>query len=614
MILDHSPVPIESFKGLFGIDTFSDSVPVGYSIDELNCITVGNEIKTRDGFNLSMVTESIKKAVIYRRQGEAARILALIDSSIWDLTTNVNILTVTGMTDFAINFSNGRAFISPHNGIAGIPGSFVYVYNGIGVARKIGGAAPVAGFTFNISGNSGVIEKGIHIFAWVFETDSGFVTAPGEAQTLDFPGTRKVDFQVVPVGPAGTAARRLIASRAIQEYNGNVEGYEMFFVPGGRINNNTQTTLYSVDFYDADLQLSADYTYDQLASIPAVVFLSSYGKRMCYGGPDHDKNLVYISNPNEPESIHSSAGFLTLDPFETEGVKDAAEFRDNLYIMKRTKTYTVRDNTYEPSTWNPVTLDSSIGADVNGIAKFYDAKGAKVEFFVVASPAGLYKFTGTYEEIPISRNIRGFWDRINKVYWNKIQIIFDQERLLLYILVPLYGTTENSHIFVVNYENGFLADRVKWHLWAFQYFSPSSILIDRDSNKKTILKVTSLSGNIYAQEENRRNDNNSAIQQYLNFGYIGSNDNSIKHCGGIGLRIAGVGDILMQIKGEDDIDFQDIGTLTLNTRPGKEYIRPAFFQSEKIGLQLTLNNVNWYFRLHRVNVYTNVAFNSRPNV
>jgi hypothetical protein len=614
VILDHSPVPIESFKGLFGIDSFRDSVPIGFSIGELNLITLGNELKTRDGFKLDKTTSGIQKAVIYRRQGEAARILALIGSSIWDLTTNAIILTSVGMTDFAVNYSNNRAFISPHNGNAGLPGEFVYVYNGVGSARKAAGNAPIPGFTAVVSSTTGIIEAGSHLFAWVFQTDSGFVTAPGEAKILEFDGTKQVDFPSIPVGPAGTAARRLIASRAIQDYNGNDQGYEMFFVPGGLVNNNTATSLIGIDFYDVDLQLSADYTYDQLAEIPAVVFLSSYGKRMAYGGPDTDKNLVYISNLNEPESIHSSAGFIALDPFETEGVKDAAEFRDNFYIMKRTKTYTVRDNTYEPSTWNPVTLDSSIGCDVNGIAKFYDSKGTKVEFFTVASPAGLYKFTGTYEDIAMSRNIKSFWDTITKTYLHKLQIIFDQERLLLYILVPFNGSSENSHIFVVNYENGFQADRVKWHIWQFQEFAPSSIFIDRDANKKTVLKVSSLSGNIYAQEENRHNDDLSAIEQRVNFGYVGNSDNTIKHCGAIGLRIVGLGDLKLTLTGQDDVDFQALGDLTLSTTPGKEYIRPAFFQSEKIGLNLSFNNVNWYFKLHRVNVYTNVIFNSRPNV
>jgi hypothetical protein len=614
MIADHSPIPIQDFNGLYGIDSYIDSVPYGYFIDELNTITFGSELKTRDGFALSLTTSAIIQHAIYRRQGESARVLALIGDTIWDLTTTTQILTVAGMTGFAINYANNRAFISPHNGVSGLPGSFVYVYNGTGTARKAAGNSPIAGFTASISGNAGVIESGLHIFAWVFETDSGFVTAPSAAQTLTFDGTKAVNFTNIPTGPAGTAKRRLIASRAIQSYNGNEQGYEMFFVAGGNIENNVDTTLSDVDFFDADLQLSADYVYDQLPEIPAVVFIVPYGHRLAFGGPNTDKNLVYISKALEPESIHSSAGFISYDPFETEGVKDATEFRDNFYVTKRTKTYTVRDNGYEPSTWRPVTIDSAIGCDINGIGRFLDTTGSRVEFFVVASPSGVFKFSGIYEEIPISRNIKNWWDRYNKTYLNRGQLIFDQERMRVYILVTLDGAVSPNFIIVGNYENGFTNDRIKWHLWSFADFSPSSISIDRDANRKTVLKVSSLSGNIYAQEDNRRNDVLTAINHYVRFALVGQQTNSIHHFGAVGLRIAGSGDVEMELRGQDNVDFQDLGTITLSANPGHEYIRDAYLNTEKASLRLALNNVGSYMRIKRINIYVNVIFNSRPNV
>jgi hypothetical protein len=613
VILDHQPVPIEKFNGLYGIDSFTDSVPIGYSVNELNLITYGDEIKTRDGVNVAHSTASVERFAIYRRQGETPRRLVLRSNSIIDLTTGVTILTVSGMTGFAINYANGRAYISPRNSVSGLPGSFVYVYNGTGVARKAAGAAPVAGFTAAISSTAGVIEAGTHIFAWVFETNSGFVTAPSAGKILEFDGTKCVNFSGIPIGPTGTAARRLIASGAIQDYNGNEFGYEMFFVPGGRIDDNTTAVLNDVDFYDADLQLSADYTYDQLAEIPAVAWIRPYGNRMGYGGSDTNKSLSWFSHPNEPESIHSSAGFVTCDPHETEGVKDGVEFRDNFYIMKRNKTITVRDNGFEPSTWKPVDLDGSIGCDMDGIGVFYDTSGTKVEWFTVTSPSGIFKFNGFYEEIPITYYIKAFWDRLNKNIMHKFQTLYDQEKLLLYILVSLDGAAEPNYIFVGNYENGFQFNKIKWHLWYFADFAPSGIAIDRDSNQKPILKVSSLSGNIYGQEVGRKNDVSTAIPTFIQFGPVGSNNNSIHHCGGVGLRIRGLGTLSSTLYGHENIDMMVLRTLTLVESPGKDYILPAFFQSEKISLKLELNAVGAYMQLLRANVYTNVVFESRPN-
>jgi hypothetical protein len=611
MIQDHSPIPIDKFLGLFGIDEFDDSVPGNYFIDELNTITKGDRLATRDGVEIDIVTSPIKKFVIYRRQSEAARILALIGESVHDLTTGVNIYTASGMTDFAVGFYNNRAFISPHNGVTGLPGAFIQVYNGVGVTRSAGGLPPSAGFVIVQSVTAGVIEKGKRLFAWVFETDSGFVTGPNAEVVLELDGEHAVDISNIPIGPSGTAARRLIASRAIQDYNGNPLAYEMFFVPDGRIPNNTVTVLNGISFYDVDLQLSADYVYDQLETLPAVLFICTYGKRMCYGAPNFDRNSVWISDPLEPERIHSSAGFVTFDPFETEGVKDGTEFRDNLFICKRDKTYTARDNGYEPSTWRPVTLDSAIGCDVNGIARYYDATGSRVEFFTVSSPIGLFRFNGTYEDVPVSRNFKNFWDRINPTYMNKCVTLIDQSKNLLYMTVPLEGEISPTHLFVCNFENGFQFNSVKWHMWQFP-FEPTCIGIDKLDSKKTELKISSLTGNIYKMVPKRTNDEGIKIRNYVKFGFVAAAPNAITHIGAIAFRIKGFGLLKLELLGQDEIDRMPLPSLNLVCMPGKEFTLLTHFQSEKVSLRIEPESVDHYFYLNRINMFANVIYNTRP--
>lgn len=618
MILDHQPITIGEFKGLFGIDSFEDSVPESYFKDELNTITYGGELRSRDGFDIANSTPAVLRHAVYRRQGQASRILYLNNSNqIIDLTAGIVILEVTGMTDFTIWFSNDRAYISPHNGVSGLPGEFVYVYTGTGVARKAAGLKPAGSFTAEISVNAGTIDEGTHIFAWVYETISGFVTPPSPAQVLELDGTKAVSFSNIPVGPVGIAARRLIASRAINnaDYNGNTEGYEMFFVPGGRINNNTDTTLVDISFFDEELIDSADYTYRQLEEIPAVVFIVPYGKRMCYGGPDADKNLVYVSKIGEPESISSVAGFVSFDPHETEGVKDATEFRDVFYVVKPNRTYAVRDNTYEPSTWKPIPLDKAIGGNINSIAQYLDSKGARVEWWLVADHSGLYKFTGIYEEIPITRAIKEVWKRINKVYFNKLQVLIDQENFLIYILVPLDSAISPNYIIVGNFEDGFQWDRIKWHLWNITGISPSSISIDINSlTKKNVFKFGSLSGNIYEQEVDRHDDNGNSIPQHVQFSPVGSATNAINHVGGVGFRIKGSGTLALELWGQDNSDYQLLAPITLSSNPGREIIRPSTFMSEKASLKISINAVGSWFKLRKVNIYANEIYKSRPNL
>lgn len=618
MQLDHTPIRLNEFNGLFGIDSYPDTTPNDHFIGSLNTITMGGEVKTRDGFALETTFPAIVKEYIWRIQGEASRKIVLNNSGqLFDLTvsTVTPILTIAAMSNFSASPFNNRLYISPNNGNAGLPGEFVYVYTGSGTARLAAGSAPSSGFTVVNSVTAGHVEAGTRIFAWVYETTSGFITPPGPAtfQTIEVDGTKKLDFSVIPVGPAGTAKRRLIASKAIQSYNGNQNDYEMFFVSNADINDNFTTILSGVDFYDADLQLTSDYTFDQLSLIPAVLFLSTYGNRMIYGATDLDKNIVYISKDGEAESINELAGFQSFDPHETEGVKDATEFRGNLYVMKRNKTYAGRATIYEPSTWKFDSIDASIGCDYNGIAKYIDAKGSKSDFFIVADPSSLYKFTGVYEEIPLGHKIKNWWRRITQPYLYKIQVYVDAEKFLLYILVPLDGATSPNYIIVGDYENGLDFKGTKWHLWSFVDFSPSSIAIDLDfSTKKTVLKTTSLSGNIYSQEENRRNDNSAIIPSHVQFALLSEVPNAIHHVGALGFRVKGSGVLDINIYGQDNIDTQAIPGLTLSATPGKEYIRPATFQSEKASVKISMNELNEYFILKELVVYMNVIFLSRP--
>ena len=616
MIQDHTPVSIDKFMGLYGIDHYTDSVPPYFFIDELNTITYGDELHTRDGFDVSIPSGPIVKFAVYRRQGELARILALRpEGTIWDLTTNTHVLTVSGMTDFAINFYNNRAFISPHNGSFGLPGETVYVYSGSGNARKAAGIKPAAGFNAIISNTDGVIETGTHLFAWAFETDSGFTTAPSDEVTLQFDGTKAVNFSSIPLGPVGTVARRLVASRAIQDYNGNPLAYEMFFVPGGRIANNTVTILNDVDFYDVDLQLSADYLYDQLETIPASAFICTYGRRLCYGGTNEDKNIVWISNPLEPESVHSSAGFISFDPFETEGVKDGTEFRDSLFICKRDKTYTIRDNGAEPSTWgHPVTLDSAIGCDINGIARYYNSTGSRVEYFTVTSPSGFFKFNGIYEEIALSRNIKNWWERLDLTLLNKFVTLIDQKRMLIYILVAIDETDKTNALIVGNFENGFAWDRIKWHIWNSAAFTPSCIGIDRDNKQRTVLTISSHLGNIYAQEKNRRDDSGNKISCYTHFSLLALKPHAVHHCGAVSFRMMGKGVLKLRLIGQDTKDYQDLPGINLNCGPGKEFMSLAHFQTERISLRVENENVGDYYYIRRIDMHLNVIFETRPLV
>ena len=617
MIEDHTPIPVDKFGGLYSRDSFTDSVPQDHFIDCLNTITEGEEIGSRYGFTESVTfNETIRRVRIYRRDGVAPRLIILNDSgeffdSAISLTTPI--LTVIEAKDFDLEQYYNRAFITPSNGSTGIPSEFVYVYTGEGDARKAAGEPPNSGFNVNTSTTDGVVETGTHIFAWCYETKSGFVTAPGPEVFKIYVanGVKAVNFSNIPTGlpTAGIAKRRLVASRAIQNYSGNQNGHEMFFVPGGIIDNNTDTELFDIDFYDADLQLSADYTFDQLEEIPSGLFLSKYSDRLCVGNTAENKSLTRVSKKNEPESFNKLAGFIICDPFETEGVKGALEFRDNLYIFKGKpgQTYTTRDNSYEPSTWTVVNIDSGIGADYNCASQFLNESGSNSDFFLVADQGGLYPFNGVYLDprFALSFKIEKIWKSINKKYMNKTQLILDPKKKLIYVLVVLGAATEPSHLLVGDYSNGFDYKRIRWHIWASTAFNSASIMVDESQiTGTTYLRIAGRSGNIYDYDENVRQDDETAYESRLQFALLYQFPNYIHHFAAVGLRIKGAGNLAISCTAEDETKLTNFEPLTLSAAPGREYLKSLGYESEKCSLTLSVTAANNYFKIHNMAIYS----------
>ena len=616
MIEDHTPLSVGEFGGLHSRDSFTDSVPHNHFIDCLNTITEGDELSSRYGFTKSVpLPITIRRVRIYRREGESPRLIILTSNGrfrVFAPGVNVTtILTVASATDFDLEQYYNRAFITPSDGNSGIAGEFVYVYTGSGMARKAAGVKPSSGFNVSASSTDGVVEAGTHIFAWCYETSSGFVTPPGPAvfKLHVANGSKAVDFSNIPVGPPGTAKRRLVASRAIQTYNGNQNGYEMFFVPKGLIDNNSATTLNNVDFYDADLQLSADYTFDQLEEIPAGLFLSKYSDRLCVGNVNISKSLVYVSKKNEPESFNKLAGFLICDPFETEGVKGALEFRDNLYIFKGKpgQTYTTRDNSYEPSTWSLVNIDSGIGADYNCASQFLNESGSNSDFFLVADQGGLYPFNGVYLDprFALSFKIERIWKRINKKYMNKTQLILDPKKKLIYVLVVLDTATEPTHLLVGDYSNGFDYKRIRWHIWTSDAFNFSSIMVDESQvTGTTYLRIAGQSGDVYDYDEDIRQDDGNAFESRVQFALLYQYPNYVHHFAAMGLRIKGAGDLTINCTAEDGTNSRDSESLTLSEAPGKEYLRILGYEAEKCSVKLGVTAADNYFKIHNMTLYS----------
>lgn len=604
---DHLPVPIEDFRGLY--DRGSDEIcPPDHFRGGQNFIFEQQAVATRNGFQVVYGIADVTRIHFFKVTGQVTRIIYRAGDVLYNaLNPAFPILSISGMSDFsAVNY-NGRCYITPHNGETGLPGEYVYVYDGTGTARVAGGSAPSGTLVASVSSLSGNVDSGTHLFAVAYETETGYITKPGPTlyAEVNVDGTKAVDLSGIPTGPSGTVARHILATKAIQDYDGNQEGYEFFFVPTATISDNITTTA-TVNFYDANLQTSADYLFDQLMQIPAGVQIGLFKGRLYVLGSNLFPDVIRFSKPGEPESFDEVDGLLTIDPNTGEGLRNAVEFRDNLYITKPLRTYVTTDNGSEPSTWEWVVVDKGIGADTHGIAVTNDAVGANTDKFVVASRTGLMSNIGLYEKPSLSWKIDAIWKRINPEAFNTIQIVNDTVRERFYVTVPLDGATQPNAILVADYQNGFDSTNIRFSLWTLP-FSPWCIAIDVSAENNPVFYIGGREG-IYALDETKYDDEGTGIDSSVEFSYL-SDLGRILHCAGVRLRINGNGDVQLTLSSLSRT--QSLPTLAISSTT-RELVRLANFVDDHVALTVRTNLFNERFKITRLVYMNKTLWEFRP--
>lgn len=480
---DHGPLPIEEFRGLWDRGDEED-VPPDHFRDCENVDTSGfaNAFETRDGIglhqNVAVPLGSIKRIHNYVMQTGSTLLvlvqnLSTLNYEIYHVVDSITvhgpILTKAGMTDFKVVSFAGRAYISPfttygtgENAIEkGLQSEFVYVYIGDGTAaRKAAGSSPGAG-TLTIVNGTGNTDAGFHLFGVCYETDTGFITAPGYLTGFTTVAANGVSFSNIPVAAGTTVvARRLVATRVITDYNGDTTGYTYYFIPDGRIPNNTATTLSNISFFDADLVEDASHLIENYAEIPAGAALGLYHNRLCVGATYTDISLVLVSAAGEPEAIDQIDGLLIV-PLDGTAITNFQELRDILYVFKRAKTVGYSDNGDIPSSWPFTQVDQAIGCPVHGIATVIDSGGTSADYVITASYAGIMVFNGQYGRPELSWKIQGFWFDQDRLEFASIQMCVDTISKSLFMVLP------DRRILKGDYSEGMDPMKIKW--WPFSF-------------------------------------------------------------------------------------------------------------------------------------------------
>jgi hypothetical protein len=617
---DHPGLVVDQFRGTFdrGED---DTTPAGFFLSSLNLEFVKDGVRTRSGIELDDLAAPIPLGLkvvrqeIYEKLGEAQRLLILDDTGrIWDSVTGLVILIIPTMTDFSVTVMFDRAYISPHNGVTGLPGEKVYIYTGSGSARPAAGTGPgpTPAMIAADSALSGNCEKDYHAFAVAFESSSGFHSPLGAFVGFVPVGDKKVSLTNIPLGPAGTVARVLFATKVILEPSGIFDQYTFYFIPLGRIPDNTSTTK-DVDFFDADLQDDASYLLEQLSEIPAGVGIGQYKSRLVVWGEDANSAIVRLSKPGEPEAHNGISGYLTVYPGVGGGVKNCAEYRNQLLLFKSFRSYSTQDNDNDPAFWDVGEVDGSVGTECHGVGQILNIGTNVEDRLFISSRSGLRLFTGSFTEDGVTTyNVDDIWGRITKTAFNNVEVSVDADNARIYVTVPLDGATKPNYILYGDYSEGLTEDSIRWCLWSFPV-NPTSIVIAL-INGEPILKIGSFASYVSKLTDGLRLDRGQKINWFCKFPLfpVGGVDDQVQHITGIMVRARGAGDLEIRAEGLDGVDSIQAQSLVLATNPGRPLFRGFNFTSERCSVTLTGASVNGYIIMTKFTLYMSPLWESRP--
>lgn len=488
---DHSPIVISEFLGLYDQGD-PQNVPIDHFTDCGNIKFVGGaSFRTRDGIGISqnVVAPLTNIRRIYNYPTTTGNTLIVLT---YDYTANTGsiyhvvsptlvygpLLTKTGMKDFAFIPYAGRGYISPIgyytltaldgttlNIEKGLQSEFLYVYLGAGVAAAKAAGTALSGALTIALGAAGHNDPGIHVFGFVAETDTGALLAPGALKAFGTLGSpnNSISFGSVPVGGAHVVKRHLVSSKGIPippGFNGDVNGYQLFFVPNATINNNTDNFLNNISFYDADLIDDASHLSDNYAEIPAGASLNMYHDRLVLAATFTDESLALVSAVGEPEAISQIDGLIVVPP-DGNPITNGQELRDVLYLYKRSRTVSYADNGDEPSTWQLVVVDDALGTCLHGIATVLDSGSKSVDYLIVATYQGISLFNGRYITPELSWKIYNFWKNQDRNEFRKIQILNATIQKWLLAILP------DGRILYGDYNSGMDPKKIRWAPWSF---------------------------------------------------------------------------------------------------------------------------------------------------
>jgi len=319
---------------------------------------------------------------------------------------------------------------------------------------------------------------------------------------------------------------------------------------------------------------------------------------MCVWGIPGFEHYVFFSRAIFVETFDQTGGLLYLDPSDSiSSITNVVDHETSLFIQTQDRTYVTVDSGFDPDTWRCDPLDKAIGAEVFSVSKILDSRGTSTKRFFQGDKSGIYVYEGGgFQNPDFTTNISDIWKRINKLHFNKVQVVDDPESQVLYACIPLDNSVECSHIVVGDYANAFnrygqlVGSLVRWSLWAFPWLV-STIVLDSNAFKDTVLKQAGFEGNIYESDKRVDLDDNTRITSYIQLHLIATKGKFVNHYGFLEFRGQGVGDLNVYLYGTNRVKIATPPKFVLTLTPNLYYQKPINFTDTKMSVKL-MSNIN----------------------
>lgn len=626
---EFTKIEIDKFMGLYKRG-MADQCPQDHAICCQNVeFDKSGQFQTRAGTKVSLALNHVVKKQYLATWANPALSLSLLTlddaGNIYEGSNPTPIYTLSGMYDFHVLNIFNKVYILPITD--GSTSPVLQVWDGTNPVRAAAGFAPTSTFTAadGAAAPTTGLDPGIHKLAICYITNTGFTTPPGPKIAGVFtpvsytaPGGVKLDLSGLPLGGASIIGRVILATKANEE--------EYFFVPGGEIDDNTTTTL-TLDFFDTDLTISADYLFDLLEEIPtqdptgtgAGALTTYHARQVLVAG-----RIIRLSRPQEPEAFDNVNGYINVPANSASNVAISAfVLRDVLYMTLLIGVMATQDNLDDPGTWKVIMIDGAMTAYKDAIATIASnvpALGVS-EVTLLGHREGIFIFDGTVRRPEITWKIKDVWDMITHGSERNINIVTDFYKKMIYVIIPTNNSKVPNLMLMGDYSEGLNWQEIKWTFHFFKDLIPYSIGMayfpddDGLNDLDYYLRIGMQGDNtLYKLKAGLTDDDGEAIDSRYCCYLSTIEKGAVNIFRALRLRVRGAGTLELRLNSEDfPLSLsQTPANITVPLNPAQDEMRQINFTNEKMSVQLRTNAVGERMEVDRVDIFAKRMFWARP--